>query len=160
MPKLYISYDARREAIEDTRGCDGPYTGHCETETDLTVNYLCKESVETFGSDIEVTDEVFNLQKAYFVVVRYSTGDTFSRNRGEYSFIAVFPSFKEANILKKEIEMWAEGYEDNKHGKYSFAPSIKNPAYEKELNCPWHGYFESLDHVEIHALSIEDGEIK
>jgi hypothetical protein len=160
MPKLFISYDAERDVIEDTRGKDGPYSGHCETSTSLSVNCLCRESPETFGTDIEVSPKVYNSEKAYLVVARYSTGDTFSRNRGEYAFIAVFPNSKEAGILKKEIEKHSEEYYDDKHQESSFESAMENPAYGTKLYCPWIGYFDRLEYVEIYSLAVEEVNVK
>jgi hypothetical protein len=151
MQKLYINYRSYTYVEEDTLGEDGPYTGFRETSTDLTVNHLSRNSKETFFDDIEVSDEVFKADKAYLIIVRYSTGSTFGRDSGCYKFVAVFASKEDAIKVATEID---NHYKNEK--SHSFRPTIKNLAYGSTIDCAWRGYFERLESVDIEALAIED----
>jgi hypothetical protein len=150
--KLYVNYHSETDVEVDTLGEDGPYSGFRETSTSLTVRHLSRNSKETFFDDLDVTDEVFKADKAYLIVVRYSTGSTFGRDSGCYKFVAVFASKEDAIKVATEIDTH---YKEKDNG-FSFSPSIKNPAYGSTIHCAWVGYFERLESVDIEALAIED----
>ena len=69
----------------------------------------------------------------YVVIVRYGTGCTFSHCDGCWQKIGIYKTSKEAYKVKKSIN----------NGKYV---GYKN----------WEGYFESLQDVEIHTMTVEE----
>ena len=156
MKQLYIDYDAESVVIEDTQGENGPNTGHCETETSLSVKGLYRSSPETIGTDIRVSDDCFDVKIGYLVVVRYSTGSTNGSERGAYKFVAVFSDADNAEKLSKEIKKQNKKYGTQRTG-FTFKPKTKSPNFDSGiLYCSWNGYFERLQDVEIHSLRIKD----
>ena len=149
MKQLYIDFESRSTTISDDYGCNGPYTGFRETETTIDVNGLLRESEETFGETVDVSDETYKADAGWLVVVRYSTGGTFSREHGRYEFVAVFNNVREAKALAKEIQK-----DNDSSKKFSFTPQTKNVAYN-EIHCSWKGYFERLENVEVLGLEIQ-----
>jgi hypothetical protein len=154
MKKLYVDFTATEDVEEDTYGDDGPYTGYRETSTSIDIHSLSRESVETFGEDVEVDDKTFTAKEGYLVVVRYSTGSTFGRERGKYLFIAVFDDLDDAESLAAEIKK--DSAAGNRNDKWTFIPKTPNVAYAKDgIHCSWKGYFERLESVDVESLRIK-----
>lgn len=154
---LFVDFDTSAHQgmnhVDSTPG--ESYSGFDHNVIELTVNRLCRKTPEPFGEELVVSEKVYESEEAYLVVVRYTTGGTFGQSEGEYRFIGVFKTRKEATALSKEIQKAYDDYKRNNSGKYSFVPETENPNY-KEIYCSWHGYFEHLDRIEIHSLGIDD----
>lgn len=70
----------------------------------------------------------------YLVVVRYSSGDTFGHSSGH---------------------AYAEGVYDTKECANLVAAMIEAESYPSVGYLPWVGFFESLEGVEIHNITVE-----
>lgn len=149
MKKLHINYDANSHTDSDNDEGDGsPYSGYRSTYIDLTVHGLTRSSKESFGDSLDVDDKVYAGDEGWLVVVRYSTGSTFSKESGAYKFIAVFQRRAAAQTLADEIK---KDYRESKN--FKFLPKTKNPAYDV-IYCSWKGYFERLEQVQVLGLGI------
>jgi len=81
---------------------------------------------------MKVDFDLFSLEVIFWVVVRYTTGDTFGTSSGNWEKIGCYNNLKEAREVKKSIEDGTyEGYK-----------------------C-WDGYFEELEDIEINILELE-----
>ncbi len=90
------------------------------------------------GESFEVSKEVFNSDRVYLVIVRYSDGGTFGRTVGNWHVQDAFVD--EESALK-------------------LASSILDRTYEKEnpqAYKPWIGYFSGLEDVEVHCFTVRD----
>jgi hypothetical protein len=94
-----------------------------------------RESAGVFAHglmDDEVKGEFARGDIGHLLVVRYSTGDTFSDVRGYWTIIGFYKDAKEAVEIKDKInDSSYEGYK------------------------PWVGYFESLEDVELHTMVVQ-----
>lgn len=70
----------------------------------------------------------------YLVVVRYSSGNTFGHSTGH---------------------AYVEGVYDTKESANLVAAMIEAESYSSKGYLPWQGYFESLEGVEIHNITVE-----
>lgn len=82
----------------------------------------------------------------YLVYVLYSTGDSFSHHTGRITFIDMYQTIEEAEKAVKVIE---KGVNDD--DKYSIN-YIDNSGNDAKMYCPWIGYFESLEDVNIEIV--------
>lgn len=80
--------------------------------------------------------DMLKLDSLYLAVVRYSTGDTFGHTTGAWYIVGVAPTNAIAQLMLDEATVLS------KPGDYS--------SYK-----PWEGYFERLEHTEIHKLDLE-----
>jgi hypothetical protein len=135
MNKLYYTYSERYETIHDDYGKDGPYTGRREDRLDWTLNCLfINQDIARKTPYYDSVDFAGSLKKdLYCVIVRYTTGGTFGQTSGKGTVAAVTETKEEAKKIKASIEgnTWI-GY------------------------CPWDGYFEHLETVEIERREVED----
>jgi hypothetical protein len=83
-----------------------------------------------------VSEEIFGEFErgdiGHLLIVRYSTGDTFSHTNGYWKIIGFYKDAKEAIATRDKIE--DDSYEGHK---------------------PWFGYFESLENIELHTLVVQ-----
>jgi len=98
--------------------------------------------------DVEVGDIV------YVVLLRYSTGDTFGNDDGEYAVADAFTDKELANELEEWYRRWTSSdYLMSRNGKsVPFTGEFKG----KEYRIPWAGYFEHFENVEIYDCLVEE----
>jgi hypothetical protein len=100
-------------------------------------NYVYMTYYETRSGGEQIGDDPneakANGKKVYVVIVRYSTGDTFSRTNGQWLVIGAYLDKEKAEAICKSIE-------DN--------------TYE-ETHQPWQGYFEFLEGVDAHEFTLK-----
>lgn len=151
--ELHVDYDSETETISDTLGEDGPWSGYREEDIYLTVNSLRRDTNDAFCESIKVTEDMFNADELFLVVVRYSDGSTFGQTSGLYEFVAAFDNEKDCKELREEIKL------DARKSSYGFRPKTKNINYSSSrglLYTPWKGYFARLSSVEILSLPVLD----
>ncbi len=137
---LYVTYtDECIETIEDTYGEDGPYTGFRHERYLYTVNgiYTKKPTTAYYEQCVLNYSGKGIPKEAFVVIVKYSTGGTFSRTDGRGHIVGVYQTADEA----KEI-----------------AELIDTGEYDKKNYRPWVGHFEHLECVEIEVFDIKDKE--
>ena len=139
MNRLYLGYS------ESTTGggiCEGDEEEDWPDYNDSYVDFE-PEGLYTKKSHAQCTLEVdFDPNNhindfVYVVIVRYSDGDTFSQTNGNWHIEGVYLTKEEAKSVMSTI---------NREKK-------KGPEYR-----PWHGYFASLESVEIWSTKILDEE--
>ena len=84
--------------------------------------------------------------KDHLVLVRYSTGDSFHRDGGLMEVAAVFED--------ERLARWAAAMIEASPDAYSVGFLCEDGSCMK-VSCPWSGYFESIESVEV--LGIELG---
>lgn len=89
---------------------------------------------------VKVGDEVF------VVVAVYSTGDSFGHDAG--ANVEVLGIYKSCGKAKKAKLAADECKDSNLVVKTESGKNL-------ELYCPWNGYFESLDYVEVLARTVK-----
>lgn len=148
-PPVYLhldthSYtDVTREADPDDEwGAD-------DTSTLWTVNGITmsdKDGYKALPADfpVEVGDTV------YVVYAVYSTGDTFHRADGEYLEVL---SFHKNSMVAYRNKASAEGRRTAEE-QYTMTIEFDN-GKKVQRNCPWDGYFESLDHVNVESFIVK-----
>lgn len=116
---------------------DERWSDRADQHTTLDVNNLyASEPKHLFFKDsIEVDPSVLDCSEVYLVVVRYQTGDTFGRSYGNFHFYSVRKTEEEA--IKDRLDCESP---------------VKKGDYENYR--PWDGYFERLEHVEIHKMKL------
>jgi len=123
----YKSYSTGGELLSDETWGD-------REDQHTSVNWI-KAHKEHFGGileTVEVDFDILEVSIVFFVVVRYTTGDTFGTSYGNWEKIGCFDNIKEAREVKKSIE-------DGSYGEYQ----------------SWIGFFEALEEVEINILELE-----
>ena len=100
-------------------------------------------------SDISVPYDPDKNTDYYLLYVIYSTGDSFGHDSGsgvEYIGLYTEDELSIAEENKRRIE------EHNRTKKGKLKLIIPNNSTEFDIYVPWHGYFESLDDIEIKAV--------
>jgi hypothetical protein len=139
MSKLFLQYTESRSGggISDGQE-DEDWPSHDPEYTEIELgNLLLTERMTLNGDFIEAInfDPIKYINKPLYIIhVRYSTGNTFGRSNGWSAFPGCFASFEEASELEKQI---------------------RNKEYRGY--CPWEGYFEYLESVDIVVKQLLDG---
>lgn len=136
MYDLYMTYREYRsggEALDP----DDRWTSYSDEYIDFTPTgiFAGRENAGVFAHGLasdEVKGEFERGDIGYLLIVRYSTGDTFSHTNGYWTIIGFYKDAKEAVEIKDKINDGSyEGYK------------------------PWVGYFESLEDVELHTMVLQ-----
>lgn len=132
MSEIYLTY------VEDRSGGEPIHKGEWD-RTDEHIKFypkslyavLDKEPwVETINVGFSVQDFVGKLIDV--VIVRYSSGDSFGTSCGNWHIIGAYPA--ESNKSKEIVKTIRKG---------------KYKGY-----CPWKGYFEELESVDIETMTL------
>lgn len=147
MPNLYISTSESSYGGEPESNDE--WCHHSDITRHVTFNAVFRKKGSGFWASagyFEVSDEVFNSDQVYLVIVRYRDGGTFGSTTGNWHIQKAFTNPEDAKAL---------------------ASSIRNGSYEKEMNrkhgqynhyMPWVGHFSRLEGVEIHCFKIKNDE--
>ncbi len=155
---LYIYYEEECVSSHSDYGHDGDYTG----STEESFNYkITGVSLKPKASAYyETYENEFNLKKGdvgYLIVVRYSTGGTFSSSSGKGHIEKMCQTAEKANQIKNLILADDKHYRNNRHGAgiELKAPIYCNENSYKGYKC-WQGYFERLEDVEIIKFTVKE----
>lgn len=125
-----------------TREAD-PDDGWSRDSTAASLNVTGIRRSEAKGyRDITVPFEVKPGQHYFLVWADYNTGDSFGNDDNQYEFIDLFADFDKAKACQKAAED-SNGY-GMKH--------IRGDGTEMETHVPWHGYFESLNGINVDVV--------
>jgi len=127
---IFIEYKSRRtggDPLSDER-----WSSREDEHTEVSWKLAHREHPGGFPETVEVDFDLSDLEVVFWVVVRYTTGDTFGTSYGNWEKIGCYKSLKEAREVKQSIE----------DGSY------------KGYKC-WDGYFEALEDIEINILELE-----
>ncbi len=116
------------------------WTSHSTEYKDFRVNEVSLKSGPGWNNRQVITDSELRAgDEVFVIVVRYSTGDTFSHSTGNGTIVAVHPDKSGA---QKEVDL---------------IHSEKHPSH-----YTWGGYFETLEEIEVHKKVVqgEDSEIQ
>ena len=119
------------------------------TSTDVYIGDMFE--ITKGWSELE-SDIDFQKDKDYYLVwATYTTGDSFGRDSGNYEIIELFDSIDKAELMSKTIEDNYKVYEKESNtfnADYTVELTMNNGNVVR-LCCPWKGYFESLECVNI-----------
>lgn len=141
--EILISYEARGRDNSPPASPEEQFP-EWRSETDLTVfgAYTNRDKLVMPWVETMVTkEEIKPLDTVYVVVVRYSDGDTFGSSSGNYDFRLVtrIPEL----AVKTRLAIENGTYKDTKN------------EWESPGHYRWQHYFASLEHVEIHKLTVD-----
>lgn len=131
---LFCSYEEHSQVISDTRGEDGPYSGHAETSTTSSLIGVHKDKpggCYYYLVPVKDWDGKTEPKKVFAVCVHYSTGDTFSHESGLLAIEGLYMSMDAASKVAQQIR-------DNTYKDYG----------------AWQGYFESLEQVYVQTEDV------
>jgi len=101
--------------------------------------------------DLEVDAEPGDM--VYVVILRYSDGDTFGNDDGNYDVADVFKTEIEALELQNHFNQWKPEY--TKWGSSRSVP-FTTEFNGKEYRVPWAGYFEQYESVDIYPCLVRE----
>lgn len=141
--ELYIkttesSYGGEAESDEE-------WCHHSDIVREVSFDSVSRQKGSGFfscGESFEVSEEVWNSEKVYLVIPRYSDGGTFGRTVGYWCIQGAYADEASALKLARSIQ--------GKNFKAEY-PEMAS-AY-----MPWEGYFSGLQDVEVHCFTIRDG---
>ena len=134
MKRLYLDYSELREGgglLDDSDFCMDREPEYIT----VTFNHLSRKEPEDFFKDsIEVSEEVFAMDKVYLAVIYYSDGDTFGYTSGYWEKVGVYPTEEYARMaIKRRISPYVKRKRD----------------YE-----PWDGYFSGIEGNDVICLEV------
>ncbi len=111
-------------------------------EIKVTENvFLSRESSSEFWLEqVNVDFEPKKGQKVFAVIPRYTSGGTFGTTRGYYTVFGIYSTEENANEMKDFLNLEYKAYKSGERIQNSYRP--------------WMGYFESLNDIEIHELTV------
>ena len=135
---LYLNYHESRSGGEICEGQENdPWPSHEDEFTEWSPTHLHKtgDKAQWMREQIQVDFDPLVGQDVWLVAVRYYTGGTFGRTCGCWSIIGVYEHQGQAEKVKAGI------YDE------SYMPACG-------YKC-WVGYFEGLEDVEVHRMTVE-----
>lgn len=130
---LYLGYEDRRTGGKSES--NKPYSFRSTEYVTVTFGSLTR--YHTYGSeDLAVTEEQFNADSLFVVVVRHTDGDSFGSSSGNWAIAGV--SLTEEGARAIEVE-------------------ARTPATKTGYR-PWDGWACHLENVEIHCFKIHGEE--
>lgn len=148
MKYLELQYDSYSENTRESNEDDAWDRGDTDTSwTFLGVNLTQHDSQYA----LPVEDDIKPGDTVYVVTAVYSTGDTFGHDAGHcMEFISYHKNSEIAYRNKKNIEAGL-----NKDKAYNYTIELDNGNTVSRY-CPWDGYFESLDYVEVNEFIVKE----
>lgn len=104
--------------------------------------YWGSREVATFNLDAGTGDTV------YAVIAQYSTGDTFGRSEG---LVSVMDAFSDLDEAKNLVEQLTRKPDKKDKGRIT---EFERTVNGKKYYLPWVGYFEHLDMLRVHAVTV------
>jgi hypothetical protein len=154
--KIYISYEESR-----TGGApigDGPYCNHEDSYIEFKItDVFTKPGNWNETLEVGFIPEHYAGTEIYILVVRYSTGDTFSHTEGAWKIVNAYTDSSLAETIGEDIKKHAHWYDSREYDKTSkkykqLEPTSANlPEYR-----PWEGYFDTFTSTEIYRRILRD----
>jgi hypothetical protein len=139
---LYLSYQETRSGGEICEGQENdPWPSHEDEDIEFYPTRINKttDKAQWMKESIPIDFDALEGQDVWVVVVRYGTGGTFGHTNGAWQVMGAFEHQGQAEKLRT---------------------SINDDTYVAENNygcgyiC-WKGYFESLQDVEVHKMTVQ-----
>ena len=80
----------------------------------------------------------------YLLYANYDTGDSFGRQRNRFEAVDIFQDRARAEAAQRALTNSEEGN----------ASYVRDNGTTIQYSCPWHGYFESLNYLELEEVRI------
>ena len=148
MTILYVAIRQNRGPIEyDHEDIADPYDNYSRESISIEVEpfaYLKRESCQEFWTEeVEIPFKPVVGKKVYMVLPRYSSGGTFGTTSGYHQIYGIYSTAELANDVERFLHCEYAAYQTSG----SFAPGAHRS---------WMGYFESLEDIEIHELTVHE----
>jgi hypothetical protein len=139
MNHVSIKYRKYVEQTSEPAPSDEPYSDRGGTYTSWDFEYLKK------GTEVPVSFVPVDGKTYYAVIAIYSTGDSFGRDEASnYEVLDIYETEDSADDAIKSLTVDVNG------NKMTF--TMSNGATVTNY-CPWVGYFQSLDTIEVYPLT-------
>ena len=150
MTKLHVEYETSSsggEALSNEAWSDRSDEVTTFRPTNI---FLDREDKTAWrNEDVNSDEDVVAGDSVYLVVVRYGDGDTFGHSTGNYSFWGIYRCIEKAKKLKELIRA------DYVNNSKKIEEQIKELATRDYVSLyDWRGYFNSLESVEIHPMTV------
>lgn len=153
--KTYINLDIK-QYTENLGGQDD--NDSWSRDSTNTVNEIGTEftvSNKQGYNDIAVDFPIEPNKDYYLLYVEYGTGDSFGSDGGQLELIDVYEDLGVATEQLNKIELDYKIYQKNTYkADYNVTLTLGN-GKEVKLSCPWKGYFESLEYVQIQTIRLK-----
>lgn len=80
----------------------------------------------------------------YLLYANYDTGDSFGRQRNRFEAVDIFQDRARAEAAQRALT-------DSEEGNASY---VRDDGTTIQYSCPWHGYFECLNYLEVEEVRI------
>lgn len=80
----------------------------------------------------------------YLLYANFDTGDSFGRQRNKFEAVDIFQDRARAEAAQRALTNSEEGN----------ASYVRDDGSTIQYSCPWHGYFESLNYLELEEVAI------
>lgn len=80
----------------------------------------------------------------YLLYANYDTGDSFGRQRNRFEAVDIFQDRSRAEAAQRALT-------DSPEGNASY---VRDNGTTIQYSCPWHGYFECLNYLEVEEVAI------
>jgi hypothetical protein len=141
---LYISIKESRGPTDYDYGDAPTYENYSRDSISISVDekaYLKRDSCQDYWTEeVEINFEPKVGQKVFMIVPRYTSGGTFGQTSGYYQIFGVYSTEKAAESMREFL------YLENS--------SSKEGLMGTGMYRAWMGYFESLENIELHYLTV------
>jgi hypothetical protein len=108
---------------------------------------------EKYYGDLDVPFEVKPNQTYYLLYAIYGTGDSFCHSDGNIDYIELY---EDINLANSSAQMIADDYKSYEKDHNSYSCEILNSQGNIfKMSCPWKGYFESLEDVDVIPVNVK-----
>ena len=121
------------------------------TDRDITINGL---TIVDNCFDTVCQDDVVIGDQVGLLWAKYSTGDSFGNDGGQTEFIQVLPLSK-MHILKQNAETIMSANDADSQS----VELLDAYGETYKMGCPWYGYFEHLQSVDIKVLTVGSSDL-
>lgn len=114
---------------------------HGDTAADISIKGV--EFAEHYF-DLALPTEYDASKPLFMLWANYDTGDSFGRYRNKFEAVDIFQDRARAEAAQQALN-------DGKEGNSSY---VRDDGTTIQYSCPWHGYFESLNYLEVEEVAI------
>lgn len=112
-----------------------------DTAADISINGV--EFAEHYF-DVALPQEYEASKPLYLLYANYDTGDSFGRQCNKFEAVDIFQDRARAEAAQRALTNSQEGN----------ASYVRDDGTTIQYSCPWHGYFECLNYLEVEDVAI------
>lgn len=112
-----------------------------ETAADISIQGV--EFAERYF-DLALPTEYDASKPLFLLWANFDTGNSFGRQRNKFEAVDIFQNRARAEAAQRTLT-------DTEEGNASY---VRDDGSTIQYSCPWHGYFESLNYLELEEVAI------